>query len=300
LKFNFNFNAGSPGPCMAISNHRCPSANSGLAFPSRPFPLAPLPTPGYFHPVPATFAGILSNFFYKPVMRPVVRLVCGLIAIPLFRFVMRRVFRVQVHNDEMERDLEQWFRGAIVMLAATANLEHFLFGWSKWWQQQDAAKEIVWQTLALRLLLAVGVIESMPDEDIFSVVHRGPPKLKLTSRAGWKEAWADKMEVLKGIGVLHLRRSSPVFLIMAVILGGKPGDVLYTVGWWCYGLAITQYLIIALITQRDKFEGILDAFDRGTSAMRDAILIRCAGASTAVSEGDEGDPNLEESTYRVS
>jgi hypothetical protein len=205
-----------------------------------------------------------------------------------------------VHNDEMERDLEQWFRGSLLMLAATANLEHFLFGWSKWWSEQDATKEIVWQTLALRLLLAVGVIESMPDEDIFSVVHRGPPKLKLTSLAGLREAWARKVEVLKGFGVLHLRRSSPVFLIMAVILGGKPGEVLHTVGWWCYGLAITQYLIIALITQRDKFNGILEAFDRGTSAMRDSILVRCAGASTAVSEGEEGDANLQQETpYRV-
>lgn len=249
--------------------------------------------------MPATFAGLLTNVVYKPVMRPVVRLVCGLIAIPLFRFLMRRVFRVQVHNGEMERDLERWFRGALLMLAATANLEHFLFGWSKWWSEQDATKEIVWQTLALRLLLAVGVIESMPDEDIFSVVHRGPPKLKLTSLAGLREAWSRKLEILKGIGVLHLRRSSPVFLIMAVILGGKPGEVLHTVGWWCYGLAITQYLIIALITQRDKFEGILDVFDRNTNAMRDALVVQCAGASTAVSDGDPDDPNLAQEGYRV-
>ena len=123
----------------------------------------------------------------------------------------------------------------------------------------------MWQTLALRLLLAVGVIESMPDEDIFSVVHRGPPKLKLTSLAGLREAWARKVEVLKGIGVLHLRRSSPVFLI----------------------------------TQRDKFDGILNAFDRGTNSMREAILVSQAGLSTASSAETGDSVPKEASPYRV-
>ncbi len=235
--------------------------------------------------MPATFAGILSNLFYKPILRPIVRLGCGLVAIPVFRFVLRKVFRVQVHDDEMERDLEQWFRGAILLLAATANMEGLLFDWIPWWQAKDGG----WQTLLLRLLLAIGVIESMPDEDVFAVIHRGPPKLKLTTLAGWRAAWRQRGDVLKGLGVLHLRRSSPVFAIMAVVIGGAdlkhPTE--HTVGWWCYGLALAQYLIIALITQRDKFTGLLQAFDREAAVLRANIVTEASGV---VPGGDATDP----------
>lgn len=233
---------------------------------------------------------MIRDVVFKPVLRPVVRLVCGLVAIPLFRLVTRKVFRVHTTNVEMERDLENWFRGSVIMLAATANLEEFLLGWNPWYQRQDEAHTIVWQTLLLRLMLAVGVIESMPDEDVFSIVHRGPPKLKLTTLAGWREFWRRKGEVLKGLGVLHLRRSSPVLLIMAVILG--PPMVPRHIGWWCYGLAITQYLIIALITQRDRLTGLMEAFDRETATVRTEILMRGGGASAVVTEGEAGDPNL--------
>lgn len=234
----------------------------------------------FFSPVPAPIAGILNNFVLNPILRPIVRLVCGLIAIPFFRFLLRKVFRVQANDAELERDLENWFRGAIIMLAATANLEDFLFGWTKW---HALDQEVVWQTLLLRLLLAVGVIESMPDEDIFAILHRGPPKVKLTTRAGWRELWRRKLEVLKGLGILHLRRSSPVFLIMAVIFGDKPGTLGHSVGWWCYGLAITQYLIIALITQRDRFTGLLEAFDREAAAMREKLIAGSPNPSSGVS-----------------
>lgn len=229
------------------------------------------------------YAGVFSNLVYNPILRPVIRLVCGLVAIPVFRFVMRRVCRVQVHDAEMERDLEQWFRGAIILLAATANMEGLLFDWIPWWQAKDGG----WQTLLLRLLLAVGVIESMPDEDVFAILHRGPPKVKLTNRAGWKEAWRRRGEILRGVGVLHLRRSSPVFAIMAVVIGDPVKEPQHTVGWWCYGLAISQYLVIALITQRDKFQGLLEVFDRETSALREKLL-ESTGESPAA--GTDGSP----------
>jgi len=222
----------------------------------------------------------------RPVLRPLLRLLSGLIAIPIFRFLLRRVFRVQATDAELERDLENWFRGAIIMLAATANMEQFLFAWV-------SGKD--WLTLVLRLLLAVGVIESMPDEDVFSILHRGPPKLRLTRISGWVEAWRRRREVLRGLAILHLRRSSPVFVIMAVVFGeDEPGvrTGLWTAGWWFYGLAITQYLIIALITQRDRIAGLLEAFDRETSAVREEIIAAGGGASAVVSHGEEGDPNL--------
>ena len=104
--------------------------------------------------MPAHFAGLLSNFFLNPILRPVLRILTGLGAIPLFRFIVRRIFRVQTTDAELERDLEMWFRGAFLMLAATANMESFLFGWTPWYQQSG---ETVWQTLILRLLLAIGV-----------------------------------------------------------------------------------------------------------------------------------------------
>lgn len=233
-----------------------------------------------------TVAGIFTNFIFNPILRPILRIISGLVAIPLFRFLLRRVFRVQSTDAELERDLEMWFRGAVLMLAATANLEDMLFGWLPWHAQ---AEETVWQTLLLRLLLAVGVIESMPDQDIFSILHRGPPKLKLTSRAGWVELWRRKRDVLRGVVILHLRRSSPVFAIMAVIFGGPPDTLRHSVGWWCYGFAIGQYLIIALITQRDRISGLLEAFDREATAVRREILAHAAGASSVVSNGDGDD-----------
>lgn len=249
-----------------------------------------------------TFAGLFSDFIFKPVLRPILRLISGLIAIPLFRFILKRVFKVHTTDAEMERDLEHWFRGAVLMLAATANLESFLFGWTPWYQQSG---ETVWQTLILRLLLAVGVIESMPDQDIFSILHRGPPKMKLTSKAGWAEAWRRRGEVLRGIGIMHLRRSTPVFAIMTVIFGGESSfasmghaltaaeaaadlrltELHKTVGWWCYGLAIGQYLIIALITQRDRIQGLLDMFDREAGSLREEI-VRGAGSATADDDDD--------------
>ena len=109
---------------------------------------------------------------FQSMLRPVTRVVVGLIAIPFFRFVMRRVFRLQDLNDELEKDLEQWFRGALLLLAATANMEHLLFGWMSnvdWLDKAD------WLTMGLRLMLAIGVIEAMPDQEIFAVIHPGSP-----------------------------------------------------------------------------------------------------------------------------
>lgn len=230
--------------------------------------------------MPVTIAGILSGFFYKPILRPVVRFISGLLAIPLFRFLLRRVFRVQAADAELERDLENWFRGAVIMLAATANLEDFLFGWLPW---HSSGVVTEWPTLLLRLLLAVGVIESMPDQDLFIILHRGPPKVRLTRWAGWQQLWRQRLDVLRGLCVLHLRRSSPVFVIMAVVVGGEPGTS-YTVGWWCYGLAITQYLIIAVITDRDRVAGLLDAFERNTSALREELLTKTTTPPAACAE----------------
>jgi hypothetical protein len=214
------------------------------------------------------FSGIFRNLVFKPILRPVFRVLTGVLAIPVFRFVMRRFFRNKTLSKEMERDLEQWFRGAVILLAATANLEDFLFGWLPWHKSEEP-----WLTMLLRLLLAVGVIENMPDQELFGILHRGPPKVKLTSRSGWKELWRRRREFLRGLGVMHLKRSSPVFVIMTVIFGNHPGTREFFVGWIFYGLAVTQYLIIGLVTEGDRLHGLLAEFDRSAEAIRKEILI---------------------------
>lgn len=212
------------------------------------------------------FAGIFQNLVFKPVLRPVFRILTGLIAIPIFRFVMRYCFGNRTLSPEMQRDIELWFRGAVVLLAATANLEDFLFGWLPWHKSEDP-----WLTMFLRLLLAIGVIESMPDQEIFGILHRGPPAVKLTSRRGWRELWRRRREFLRGLGVLHLKRSSPVFVIMTVIFGGAAGSRECLVGWVCYAIAIVQYLIIGVTTESDRIAGLLKEFDRSADAIRKEI-----------------------------
>jgi hypothetical protein len=214
------------------------------------------------------FAGLFNNLIVKPVLRPVFRVISGLVAIPVFRFVLRRVFRVQTTNPELERDLENWFRGAVLLLAATANLEDMLFGWLPWHHNNEP-----WLTMLLRLLLAIGVIENMPDQDLFAFIHRGPPKFRLSKKSGWQAAWRRKVEIFRGLGVLHLRRSSPVFVIMTVVFGGgkfASGD--WLVGWICYGLAILQYLIIALVTDRDRVAGLLRQLEKSSDAIREELF----------------------------
>ncbi len=229
--------------------------------------------------MPPFLAGLFSQFLYKPVLGPVIRVLSGLVAIPLFRFLLRRVLRLQTSDAELERDLEHWFRGSILLIAATANLEDYLFGWTP---LQD------WFTTLLRLLLAIGVIESMPDEDLFALVHKGPPKLRFQRGAAGLD-WSQRSAIVKGLGVLHLKRSSPVFVIMCVVFGGPAGSIHWTVGWWCYALALIQYLIIALATDRSRASALLAAIDAETTPA-DAHVQRmreAAGEGGAFAETDE-------------
>lgn len=267
----------------------------------------------------------------KSVLRPITRVIVGVIAIPIFRFIMRRVFRLQDLDDELEKDLEEWFRGALLLLAATANMEHLLFGWTEkfdWMDRMD------WLTMGLRLMLAIGVIEAMPDQELFAVIHPGPPKIK-PGRSVLKEFWRKKWQFLKGFVCQHLNRSSPVLAMMAAIVGAQlisisnadqqkltevnlrnwsytqqigivsPVQQLvaaqydsgserqaernilevaelnvrvrrnwerWIVGWCCYLLAITQYLIIGLVTSRDRALDVLSEFDRAVAVRRREII----------------------------
>jgi hypothetical protein len=200
-------------------------------------------------------------------LRPLIRLLVGFIAIPLFRLFLRRVVHMQRLDTELTKDLEQWVRGSLLLLFATANVEFALFGE----HLDDLKKEFVWLILGLRLLLAVGVIETMPDQALFSIIHPGPAGLLLPEGRSLKAVRESLWPFCKGLFFRHLDRSSSVFAIMAVIFGAPEHT---TVGWVCYGLAITQFLIIGLVSSRDKALDVLSEFDRQIKLRRDKLADR--------------------------
>lgn len=261
---------------------------------------------------------------FRSILRPVTRVIVGIIAIPVFRFILRRLFRLHDLDQELEKDLEEWFRGALLLLAASANMEHLLFGWM---EQVDWLERADWFTMGLRLMLAIGVIEAMPDQELFAVIHPGPPKIR-PGKSVMKEFWGQKRLFLKGFVCQHLNRSSPVLAMMAAIVGAQlPGLVdnyneiirdatasawstvqptasvtpiatvmaheimaeyepeitrlqedyqqhweRWVVGWVCYLLAITQYLIIGLVTSRDRAMDVLSEFDRAVAQRRRELI----------------------------
>ena len=46
----------------------------------------------------------------------------------------------------------------------------------------------------------------------------------------------------------------------------------WLVGWVCYLMAITQYLIIGLVTSRDRAMDVLSEFDRAVAARREELI----------------------------
>lgn len=127
-------------------------------------------------------------------------------------------------------------------------------------------RELSWLILGGRLLLAVAAIESMPDQHLFSIIHPGPPKVIYEKAVGiWGSIKKQWLPVLRGLACLHLNRASPVFAILAVILDDE-------IGWICFGLAIAQYLIIGLVTSRDRALDVLMQFDQKMAERRREII----------------------------
>lgn len=168
---------------------------------------------------------------------------------------MRKVVRVQDISEELEKDLEQWFRGSLLLLAATDNMEQTLFFWL------PASAVGNWYFQAGRILLAIGVIEVMPDQALFALIHPGPQKPKIEKGRVIKSVLAYIPQFCKGMICQHLNRSSPVFAILSVLHGGE-------VGWICYGIAIAQYLLIGLVTSKDKALDVLSQFDEAVARQR--------------------------------
>ncbi|MCH7685829.1 MAG: hypothetical protein IH899_03970 [Planctomycetes bacterium] len=69
------------------------------------------------------FRILMKSPIVRPLVRPLMRFFVGLIAIPLFRFFLKKIIRLQDLDAELEKDLEQWFQGSLILLVATANME---------------------------------------------------------------------------------------------------------------------------------------------------------------------------------
>ncbi len=217
--------------------------------------------------------GSLFRILYQikilgPVLRPLFRILLGLIAIPIFRFILRHLFRVQELDDELEKDLEQWFKGTLVLLAATKNMEMTMFAWVDHLGGPAAIANVDWNNAwvtGLRILMVIGVIEMMPDQELFAIIHPGPPKFKYDRKIGFFQSLKNQFRpIAKGLVCQHLNRSSPVFAILCAIFDEQEG-------WICFGIASIQYLIIGLVTSRDRVLDALSAFDRQVAIRRQQI-----------------------------
>lgn len=222
---------------------------------------------------------LIQQIVQLPIFKPLIRFLIGVIAIPVFRFFLKRVIYLQDIDKELEKDLEQWFRGALLLLVATENMESTLFGWigsflAESTDPTSAAHGVLkidltrtWDgiLMGLRVMLAIGVTEAMPDQELFAVIYPGPPRLKFTRGQILKDLREQFYPVLKGLICRHLDRSTQVFAIMAALLPGR-------LGWSCYFLAITQYLIIGLVTSRAKALDVLENFDRQIHMRREKLV----------------------------
>jgi hypothetical protein len=210
------------------------------------------------------FSAIFDQLL-TPIVRPATRYTVKFLAVPAFRFTSKWLPGLKQLDNELEKDVEQWFRGALLLFVATKNFELFVAQLieAKWdWN----ISEENWLFTALRLMLAIGVIETMPDQDFFAIIHSGVPKFqRVPGHTLWQDIRAQGGPMFRRIFAQHLSRSSAVFAIIAVILGS-------TVGWVCYFLAIVQFLIIGLVTTRDRALDVLTMFDERVAEKRQELI----------------------------
>ncbi len=230
-------------------------------------------------PVPSNW---IIRQILAPVLRPATRLVIGLIAIPALRLFRKKVAHTKEWDEEFEKDIEQWFRASALLFFAMKNVEIII---GTWLNINFNISLDHWFVAAGRLLLAIGVIEAMPDQELFAIVHPGPPKPTWVKGRGlWGNIQDQFWPNLRGLACIHLKRSSPVFAIMATIMDG-------TTGWVCFWIAIVQYLIIGLVTSRDKALDVLSEFDKQVAIKRQELVeefsISDEEASALPTETDE-------------
>jgi hypothetical protein len=211
-------------------------------------------------PIPQTW---LLQKLLSPVLRPATRFIIGFIAIPLLRLVRKKVVHTKEWDDEFEKDIEQWFRASALLFFATKNVEVLIGYWL------DLNYDFTlnhWYVAAGRLLLAIGVIEAMPDQELFAIVHPGPPKPTWDKSKSIRGNISPQVwPIFRGLVAVYLKRSSPVLAITAAIFGGTPG-------WVCFWMAIVQYLVIGLVTSRDKAIDVLSEFDKQIAIRRQRLI----------------------------
>lgn len=239
--------------------------------------------------IPTAVRMALSSELLKPLvgrtLKPGARFAVGLVAVPLFRWTLKCV-RLQHFDRELEKDLEEWFAASALLLLCTANIEQLLF-------QQLGFEPRDWISLGFRLLLAVGVVEAMPDVTLFPVLHP-KPDLPKKSDFGRDKPWYGLRAVVppyvKGLLCQHLARSSPVLAILACVVGGvvdAEGNIPperrneWVAGWCCYGAAISQYLVMGLMASRQEAASVLAEHDKRAAATRAALVSELRAELTA-------------------
>ncbi len=207
---------------------------------------------------------MIRDWLLEYFTRPLARLIIRVAALPALRFCFHHVRALDRLDDELEKDLAEWIRGSLLLLLVTANMEVLL--WHPLIPFPQLLDAHQWFGVGLRILVAIAVVQMMPDQELFTVIHPGPRLPNFppgTSFRGRIRLCAGPL----GLGLFwqHLSRSSPVFAILAVIFPGW-------VGWLCYGMAVMQYLIIGLVTSRDRAIDVLMLFDVQMAARRHELV----------------------------
>jgi hypothetical protein len=207
---------------------------------------------------------MLRDWLLTYFTRPLARLFIRMGAVPALRFCFHHVPALERLNDELEKDLAEWIRASILLLLITANMEVLL--WHPLIPFPDLLDAHKWFGVGLRIMLAIAVVQMMPDQELFTVIHPGPrlPHFPPGSSLATKMRLAAKPLSI-GFFWQHLSRSSPVFAILAVIFTGW-------IGWVCYGMAALQYLFIGLVTSRDRAIDVLMVFDEQMAARRHELV----------------------------
>ena len=208
---------------------------------------------------------ILLTYIFRPLARPLTRFIVSLAAVPALQFIFRHVSSLERLDDEVEKDLAEWFRGSFLLMLVTANVEAAL-----WHNVIPLPRPVGQARLAgpwtadhagdrRRAIDArSGTLHDHPPGPATSPIQTGPLGAGGKSSPCWKPFT---------IGFLcqHLSRSSPVFAILAVIFTGK-------VGWVCYALACVQYLVIGLATSRARAINVLLLFDEQMAVRRRELM----------------------------
>jgi hypothetical protein len=207
---------------------------------------------------------MLRDWILTYFTRPLARVIIRVAALPALRFCFHHVRALERLNDELEKDLAEWIRGSLLLLLVTANMEVLL--WHPLIPFPDLIDAHKWFGVGLRIMLAIAVVQMMPDQELFTIIHPGPriPCFPPGTSLGGKIRLCANPLCL-GMFWQHLSRSSPVFAILAVIFTGW-------IGWLCYTMAVIQYLIIGLVTSRDRAIDVLMLFDVQMAARRHELV----------------------------